>query len=83
MFGSMLKAIAGQAAKNPEEFIKQAKKDGWTGTLKTSAGSTGGDFNIAGSFNTAGKFKRGGKVGKFRGCGAAQRGYGKAMKGTK
>ena len=41
------------------------------------------DFKIGDEFNTTGKFKKGGKVGKPRGCGAAQRGYGRAMKGTK
>lgn len=41
------------------------------------------DFKVGDEFNTTGKFKKGGKVGKPRGCGAAQRGYGNAMKGTK
>jgi hypothetical protein len=75
--------LAEKAGKNPEDFIKQARKDGWSGTLKTGSGSAGGGFNIGGSFNTAGKFKKGGKIGKPRGCGIAKRGYGKAMKGSR
>lgn len=38
------------------------------------------EFDIGTSFNTTGNFKKGGKV---KGCGAALRGYGKAMKGSK
>jgi len=41
------------------------------------------EFDIGTSFNTTGStgsFKKGGKV---KGCGAALRGYGKAMKGSK
>ncbi len=41
------------------------------------------EFKVGDEFNTVGKLKKGGKVGKPRGCGAAQRGYGRAMKGTK
>lgn len=41
------------------------------------------DFKVGDEFNTTGKFTKGGKVGKPRGCGAAQHGYGNAMKGTK
>jgi len=41
------------------------------------------DFKVGDEFNTTGKFKHGGKVGKPRGCGAALRGYGNAMKGSK
>ena len=41
------------------------------------------DFKVGDEFNTTGKFKKGGKVGNRLGCGAAQGGYGKAMKGSK
>lgn len=41
------------------------------------------DFKIGDEFNTTGKFKHGGKLDKPRGCGAALRGYGKEMKGSK
>jgi hypothetical protein len=45
------------------------------------------EFNVGDEFNTGAdsvtKLKHGGKVGKPRGCGAALRGYGKAMKGSK
>lgn len=45
------------------------------------------EFNVGDEFNTGTggvtKLKKGGKVGKPRGCGAALRGYGKAMKGSK
>ena len=45
------------------------------------------EFNVGDEFNTGAgsvtKLKKGGKVGKPRGCGAALRGYGRAMKGSK
>jgi len=86
---SFLKLLAQKASENPEEFIKQAKKDkNFSGELTIDSSSGDRGFNVGGGYNT-GKLKKGGKVAKKkslskpRGVGIALRGYGKAMKGTK
>ena len=81
--------LAKKAGKNPEDFIKQLRKDkNFSGELTIDSSSGDRGFNIGGGYNT-GKFKKGGKVAKKkssskpRGVGIALRGYGRAMKGTK
>ena len=60
-----------------KKFSKSGKKEPEVINMTKSK-----DFKVGDEFNTTGKLKKGGKVGKRLGCGAAQGGYGKAMKGS-
>ena len=83
------KVREGKASKAEKDTLKQLrdmdKEATMSQKIKQSRSASKKPISLAGSPKVGGTVnkKTGGKVNKPKGCGAAQRGYGKVMKGTK
>ena len=83
------KVREGKASKEEKDTLKQLrdmdKEATMSQKIKQSRSASKKPVSLAGSPKVGGTVnkKEGGKVSKPKGCGAATRGYGKAMKGSK